>query len=278
MNRTFVPWLDLDLTLNSGQVFNWEKIKEFYYGFFSDKIVKVKKEADYLVWQTYPEKDNFTFIQEYFHLDHDYLATLQEISTDELVKKALNNYKGLHILNHPFEQTLFSFMLATNKNIPAIKKSVKKLSEINGKSLEVDSIKFYLYPKADFFYQSSIEKLMEASVGYRAAYLKDAAEKLIASGTGASREFDREFLLAIKGVGDKVADCVLSFSLKHYDITPIDIWSDRIIRYYYKNTKLKKYSDKSKWFTKKFGNKTAWAGAVLFEKIRNEKNASKQSN
>src|SRR5690606_34393235 len=129
--------INLDLTLLSGQTFLWSKIEDFYYGTFTDKIVKIKKEGEDLIWQTYPTKDDFDFINKYFKLNQNHLSKVQAIGSDKHVQTALQKYPGLIVLNQPFHETIFSFLLAQNKNIKAIRKSLSILKEQNKNIVKV---------------------------------------------------------------------------------------------------------------------------------------------
>lgn len=159
-------------------------------------------------------------------------------------------------------------MLAQNKNIKAIRKSLNQMKEDNNNFVKIDGQKHYFFPDLDFFEVNSEYDLLKFGVGYRAKYLKSAAslfEKLVFT----EDEYQtREEIKKIKGVGDKVADCVLSFSLGFHEITPIDVWGDKVLRKYYRNTRSKTYDQKRNYFRRKFKDKTAWAGQFLFELIR----------
>jgi N-glycosylase/DNA lyase len=280
---------NLELTLFSGQTFSWFKDENDYIGATRDRIIKIKKVEEDYFWQTYPENNDFEFINNYFLLDLDYEKILEEISHCNYVLEAIAKYEGLRILNQDFQQTLFSFLLAQNKNIKAIRRSLDLMKQDFGKEVEVDGKKYYLFPDLEFFKSRTEKELMKYGVGYRAKYLKDTAEKfdelkinipsqppLNLRGGGMSLSNDggdienriRSQLLEIHGIGNKVADCVMAFSLGFHSITPIDVWGDRILKQFYKNTRSKNYDQKRKYFTKKFGNNTAWAGQFLFEYVR----------
>jgi N-glycosylase/DNA lyase len=263
MNRTYVPNLNLEISVLSGQTFSWTRKGEWLLGIFTDSIILAKQEGDYLIWQTYPEEDNFDLIEKYFRLDEDYDQLIKDISIDNYTKQAAQKFYGLRNLRQDFEQTLFSFILASNKNIKAIRQSINIFRNMGGKQIDINGEKIHLFPGLEFFRQATLEELSKARVGYRAKYLKNAAIFL-----EESREYSRDKLLEIHGVGPKIADCVASFALDAKHITPIDRWSERIISELYQENVGNKYEDKSSWFTNKFQNNTALAGQFLFEYMR----------
>lgn len=263
MNRTHTPNFNLEISVLSGQTFSWVRRGEWFYGIFKDAVIKAKQEDEYLIWQTYPEKDNFKLIERYFRLDEDYVEAVKSISIDLHTSEATKKFLGLRNLHQDFEQTLFSFILASNKNIKAIRQSIDIFRNMGGKAINVDGEKILLFPNLEFFRQSTLEDLSKARVGYRAKYLKNAALFL-----EQNNQYSRDKLLEIHGVGPKIADCVASFSLNVTNITPIDRWSERIISDLYQEDIGNKYEDKSSWFTSKFGNNTALAGQFLFEYMR----------
>jgi len=294
MNLLQISNLDLKLTLFSGQTFAWEMINEYFVGAMVNRVVVIKQEGESIYWQTYPEKNDFEFIKNYFNLDKDYDLAIQKIQIDQQTIAAIKKYPGLRVLNQDFHQTLFSFLLAQNKNIKAIRQSLNILRKLYGHLVEIQladsKIQVLTFPSLEFFHQITLEQLSDAKVGYRAKYIKHAAEilsdqkfpdfshlkvlspLLLRRGQGSvflDEHQTRSQLLQIHGIGNKVADCIMTFSLGFDNITPIDVWGDRIVRDLYKNYKSKSYEQKRKWFTKKFGGNTDLAGQFLFEYIRN---------
>lgn len=272
-NKTKISNLNLEQTLTSGQTFAWHKYDDFYVGSFIESAMVVKQVEEEIFWQTYPEKDNIEFFRNYFNLNSNHGKAIQEISKDSKIQPALKNYSDIRILNQNFEQTMLSFILASNKNIKAIKKSLNYFQNKYNNQINTDGLGVKLFPKPEFFHDLKLEDYKPSGVGYRAKYLKHAAENLV-SGSIQKHEIEdqqRDELIKINGIGNKVADCIMTFSLGYKEITPIDIWTERVVRNIYKNTKSKNYKQIRKWFKRKFGKNTALAGQILFEYLRNMK-------
>lgn len=277
MNRLYFPKFNIDLTLNGGQAFNWQKFDEYYYGVFSECIIKVKYENETLFWQTYPVQNDLKLVEKIFRIDFDYETMLAEISKDEFVNVAIKKNPGLRLLQQDFDQTLISFIVSQNSNIPKIKRSLNLISESIGREIEVDDHKFYLFPKLVELKYLKESDFFKFGVGYRAKYLqkciKEVLEKDLSNRILKLNYKDaKSELLSLHGVGDKVADCILVFSLAFDEVTPLDLWARRaFITTYSLDTKIK-YSDLLEFINKKFGKYSAWTGQFLFEYFRLKSN------
>jgi N-glycosylase/DNA lyase len=278
MNELKIENYNLNKTLLGGQSFSWEYKDGIYWGIIEKTIVKLKEKNNTWYWQTYPKNNNKGLIEKYFRIDTPYNEILENIDKDEYVHKAILKYPGLRLLNMPFEQTVISFLISQNKNIPAIRSSIKKLSELLGEKIEISNNTFYTFPTLKSISETPLELLKSTGVGYRAEYLKNTSTQLL-EGTlimdirKYSEEKDiekvRELLTNLHGIGNKVADCIMSYSLDFLDITPLDVWAKRFCNEYY-CVPTKNYLETSKWLTEYFGEYTAYAGQYLFEYIRGE--------
>jgi N-glycosylase/DNA lyase len=273
MNKFHLPNFNLEKTLLGGQAFSWEKIGDIYYGKTIDKVIKIKRDGENIFWQTFPVKDDFDFIKKYFRLNIDYETLLQKINVDEKISISINTNPGLRLLKQDFDQTLISFIVSQNSNIPKIRKSLNILSEKFGDKLKVDNLEFNLFPKIVRLHESSIEELLESRIGYRAPYIKRSTEQILQNNLLEEIEkldFDnaKSELLKLHGIGDKVADCILVFSLAQDHITPLDVWGRRVISQIYGIDERMKYTQMMAFLNKKFGEHTSWAGQFLFEYVR----------
>ncbi len=275
MNKVKIDKYNLHTTLLGGQAFNWDLVDDSYFGFTQDKIIELKLKGSDLYWQTYPEKDDWEFVKNYLQLELDYNMILERINKDVNVQAAVKNISHVRLLNQDFEQTLLSFILTSNKNIKAVRKIVRGLSKKYGEQLTINGANHYLFPKIEVIANLSESQLKEVGAGFRAKYLQKAAEailnkKLNVSNSSIKYDEDkvREQLITLNGVGDKIADCVMAFSLEFYNITPIDIWGKRILTNLYGLDENLKYSEMRKWYSQYFGEYTAYAGQILFEYYR----------
>lgn len=260
---------NLKTTLLGGQAFNWDYVNNAYYGFTQNGVVKIlPKEKDYEVRQ-YGENIH---IDRYFGKDIDMQGVKQSIDKDEYIHNAMESVKNITILRQDFIQTTLSYILATNKNIPAIRQSIRILSNRLGKEMIVDEIKIYTFPLLQSLVQADIPTLKASKIGYRAEYLQKSAQQLLVSDLvqripTMEKEETRGELVKLPGVGPKVADCILLYSLGYLDTVPIDIWMSNIAKHIYKvpyNT----YKDISNWYTNYFGEYAGIAGQYLFEFYR----------
>jgi N-glycosylase/DNA lyase len=225
-----VPF-NLDVTLCCGQVFRWEKKGGWWYGIVGDKAFKVRQVNTELEFANSGEK----FIKNYFGLDDDLQEISVEIGRDEHVRKALRTFWGLRIVRQDPWECLVSYICATYKSITAIRNMLLKLSKKFGERMRLDGCDFYGFPAAEKLAKATERDLMECGLGYRAKYLLATSKKIV------DEDFDLESLrkmpydqakralFAFPGVGLKVADCVLLFSLGKREAFPVDVWVKRVI-------------------------------------------------
>lgn len=228
---------DLKQTFLCGQCFRW---KETENGGFSG-IVGGRR---YTLTQTKNavtvhnvSKDDVPFLKNYFDLETDYGAIKARFSSDKTLKAATELSGGIRILRQePFE-TLISFIISQNNNIPRISGIIDRLCENFGEKIDGG----YAFPTAKALDGITPDDLAPLRAGFRARYIADAVEK-VNSGMADFDEIDalpldeaREHLKQIVGVGDKVADCVLLFGFHKLDAFPKDVWIKRMMAEYYPN-------------------------------------------
>lgn len=221
---------DLSQTLDCGQAFRWSQNENgIWHGIAAGKYIELF-EKDGAIIITGSNKDDFeTFWRHYLDLDRDYANIIKNISSNETVKIAANYSHGIRILNQDPWEALCSFIISQNNNIPRIKGIIERLCENFGEK----TANGYAFPSAKKIASLTAEDLAPIRSGFRAKYIIDAACK-VASGEIVLEElktcdFDcaREKLMTIKGVGPKVADCVLLFGLGHIEAFPRDVWIKR---------------------------------------------------
>lgn len=259
--------INLDITLFGGQCFNWTKVdNNTYYGIFSDRVIKLVNKNSNLYWEDNIGNDQ-NFIENYFDININYENIKAKLKNFEEIHKIINKIGTIRILNQELEQTIISFIISQNNNITRIKKILSNLAIITQKEVFFDNNKFYLFPTIKELKNISAKNLEALKAGYRTKYIQNLNEeynKIQKIKSYKSLIKQRKILKSILGIGDKVADCILVFSLKHRNITPIDTW---IKKYYqnFDNTKKLSYQKIAKNFTKKFKNLTAYAGQYIFE-------------
>jgi len=232
LDRSKVPF-SLEHTLNCGQLFRWEKLDDWWYGVVADRVVKIKQSGERLMFQVFPETANHGFIENYLRLDDNLPSILSEINKDEHIREAIRLFCGLRISRQEPWECLISYSCATYKSIPAIKKMIFNISQRFGKKLTFDGYDFYTFPKTTELAQACPKHLRSCGLGFRAERVLETT-KIIDSGEFALEALKRldygkarRELLSLPGVGPKVADCVLLFSLEKLEAFPIDVWMKR---------------------------------------------------
>ena len=225
----------LDVSLCCGQVFRWDKLGDWWFGVAGDKAFKVKQEGNRIEYAG----ANETFLERYFGLDMDLQRILKTVNKDEHVAKALKQYWGLRLIRQDPWECLASYICATYKNIPAIKHMLNNLATKFGAPLELDGKRFFAFPKVEALAAASEGELAECGLGYRAKFLL-ATAKTVHKG-----DFELErlrklpyaeakhALMELSGVGAKVADCILLFSLDKWEAFPVDVWVKRVVLNHY---------------------------------------------
>jgi N-glycosylase/DNA lyase len=240
-----VPF-SLEYTLDSGQVFRWANKGEWWYAVISGEAVKVKQEGDALYCGGSSEKLDSSFFRDYFRLDEDLQAVYASIAKDPNMNRAVQRFYGMRLLRQDPWECLASFVLATNSNIPSIKRMVANVAAAFGKALTYDGASFATFPSAEDLAGASISDLQACGLGYRAPFLKKVAQAVdegkvdfselkiadyvAARETLLRRVFGEKLLL---GVGPKVADCTLLFSCDKDEAFPIDVWIARALALFY---------------------------------------------
>ncbi len=229
-------------TLECGQCFHYEKIAEMEYGVvYRTYLLHIKQEGDKLYCYGTDEETFQKIWMHYFDMETDYAMIKRELlRADERLTDAIHANSGVYILNQDFSETLMSFIISQNKQIPHIRKIVKELSEKYGEELgEIAGQKFYSFPDETQISFITEEDFRACKTGFRAPYLVDAGRKLqldeynMEDLKKSGYEEAKRRLLEIKGVGEKVANCVLLFALGYRNAFPVDVWMKRIMEQMY---------------------------------------------
>jgi len=230
----------LDYTLDSGQVFRWERKGEWWYGVVSGGVLKARQEGEALRCESASDVLGSGFVRNYFRLDEDLKEILASITKDRPITQAVQRFYGLRLVRQERWECLASFLLATNANIPRIKKMVAAVCARYGEPFEFEGTRYNAFPKPEDLAAASLEDLRGCGLGYRAPFLRRVAAsvsegkvdftELTSHGYDEARKellrelFGEKLLL---GVGPKVADCVLLYSLGKDEAFPIDVWIAR---------------------------------------------------
>lgn len=227
-------------TFECGQCFRWDREPDgSYTGVAFSKPVNISCTGDEIVIKNISLDEYNCQWKNYLDFNTDYNLIKNELSTDNVVRKAMNFGWGIKILNQDIFECLISFIISTQNSIPRIKKIVSKLSEMYGGKITFESKKFYSFPTPNELNGISAADLAPLRAGYRADYIVDAVNKvnegMINLESLKSMDYlsAKKELMKIKGVGPKVADCVLLFSAGKKEAFPIDVWVTRTVRSLY---------------------------------------------
>jgi N-glycosylase/DNA lyase len=238
MDQSTTPF-DLDHTLGCGQSFRWEKLSGWWYGVVEEKVVKVRQVGDKLLFQTFSEKAEADLVQNYFRLDDNLSYILSKINRDEHIGRAIQRFRGLRIIRQEPWECLITYICATHTNILAIKNMVLNLSKRFGRKIIFEGQDFYAFPKPSDLADADIKQVKACKLGFRAERVLKTSRIIH------NKEFDLETLkkldykeaksqlLSLSGVGQKVADCVLLFSLNKLEAFPVDVWMKRVVLEFY---------------------------------------------
>ena len=258
-----------------GQCFRWNREENgSYTGVFSDCVLNVKKCEGNIVFNG---NENVTEekINEYFDLNRDYSKIKKELSkVDNNLLEATNFGRGIRILNQDLWETIISFIISANNNIPRIKGIIEKISKKYGKEIKFNEKSYYEFPTPKELSKATVEDLKNLGLGFRDVRVYETTQMIN------SKEFDldklytldtkqaQEKLLTLSGVGPKVADCILLFStLKRFDVFPIDVWVRRVMNDLYIHEQDEKKLNKNyirKIADTKFGTLEGMAQQYLF--------------
>ena len=264
-------------TLECGQCFRFKRIREEegaceYAIAAFDRVLRIRQDDTGVYF--YPTgPDEFGSIwAAYFDLDTDYPRIREELSRrDEWIRKAADEYGGIRILRQQPWECLVSFILSQNNKIERIKSIIQNITERFGEPL-ADG--YYAFPSPDTLAGASVDELLACKAGFRAKYLADAAKKVsngevvLESLYDAPMEDARAALMGIKGVGEKIADCVLLFSLGKSGAFPADVWIKRVIRELYFGGGSVSYKTIGDFANERFGEHAGLAQEYLYAYAR----------
>lgn len=226
MLKLQVKDFDLAQTLECGQVFRFKKENSGYILQSQSYIAELRQDGNVLyVDSNFEDK---SFWENYFDLNTDYKSIKDTLKKDEKIRPYIDNGWGIHILNQDFDETLISFIMSQNKQIPQIKQCIEIYCQKFGQKILFNDKYYYSFPKGVI---PSLEEMRECKVGFRDKYILDALTKqkegLFKDIQAMSEEEQFRVLTSVSGIGPKVANCILLFSLHRNDMFPIDVWIKR---------------------------------------------------
>ncbi len=270
---------NIEQTLECGQCFHFEKLDTLEYVVIAmGKLLHIKQVDDKLIFFDKSEDEVRDIWIKYFDLERDYGEIKSSLlAKDKKLFEAITKMHGVRILNQEFYEMVISFIISQNKQIPHIKKIVFDLSNTYGSLLgQVNGKDYYSFPELKAFSNITQESFRELKTGFRAPYLVDASLKITSDYTkesfeNLSYENAKEKLMHIKGIGEKVANCVLLFGLSYRNAFPVDVWIKRIMQELYFDGKETPKNVIEQFANKQFGEYGGYAQQYLFYFARQKK-------
>lgn len=276
MSYQFRMQINLEHTINSGQVFLWEKIGRKWYGVNGTDVLSIDESSPNNITSYQKQKHDF------FRQGDDFEKILKAISKDIIIKKATKQFPGLRLLRQDPFQCYISFIASSNSSIQNIRRTLQKITKKFGQKVTFDKKEFYLFPEPKKLASAEKSDLASCGLGYRVPFVKNASilvrDSIIDFDALKKSNYHtaKESLLQVFGIGNKVADCILLFSLEKLESFPLDRWIIRSLQQYYPD----KFSFEGKTITEKkyrllhdqivqhFGPYAGYSQQFLFKLIR----------
>ena len=261
-----------------GQCFRWNEQEDgSYTGIWKENVVNVKQKNNEIIFEGVTKSGDLEKeIKEYFDIERDYEAIKIKLEKiDDNMKKSIEYGEGIRILNQDLWETIISFIISANNNIPRIKGIIERISKAYGKEIKYKEKSYYTFPTAEELKDVTVEEFRKLGLGFRDIRLYETTHMILENKVNLEElqknpntQEVREKLLSLSGVGPKVADCILLFStLKRFEVFPIDVWVRRVMNdLYIKENDETKVSKKKieDLANEKFGNLAGIAQQYLF--------------
>ena len=272
-----IPSFNSKHIFECGQCFRWDEESDgSYTGIVRKNVINVKQVENRVVFSSYGVDNLEKLVINYFDLTRNYEEIKDKLSKiDEHLARSIEYGSGIRILNQDLWETIISFIISANNNIPRIKGIINRISKNYGEKIEWNGKEYYTFPMVEELAKASVEDLRALGLGFRDVRVYETTRKILEKQVDLEelhKEKDtqkvRDILLTLDGVGPKVADCILLFStLKRFDVFPIDVWVRRVMNeLYIKNEDETKVSKKEieKLAKEKYGNLEGIAQQYLF--------------
>ena len=255
---TFTP----EGALASGQVFRFGQAKNGRWWVISGgnrAEIEYIPPKNYIIYTSNPN-----FFVNYFDFDTNYDMIISRLNEHEILRSALEYGRGVRMLKQPLAEVIINFIISANNNIPRIRNSVNKIAETFGQKMPWG----YAFPTLQELSKATESDFVSFGCGYRAPYLVETIQRLnttdfLKNLVNQDTKTARKELLTLKGVGPKVADCILLFGLNRYDVFPVDTWIDKVYHEDFAGveTNREKIAD---FFVNKFGQDSGYCQQYLF--------------
>jgi len=272
-----VKSFNLEHIFECGQCFRWNENEDgSYTGVVKENVINIKMINDDVYVKSFGKDDLKELFHYYFDMDRDYEQIKKSLrKIDEHMEQSILYGDGIRLLNQDLWETIISFIISANNNIPRIKGIIERISKRYGNKIEWNHIEYYTFPTPEQLGKASVEDLRNLGLGFRDVRVYETTQKVL----NGEIDFDklhkekntqivRDELLKLPGVGPKVADCILLFStLKRLDVFPVDVWVRRVMNDLYIHKEDENKVDKNlvlSLASEKFGDLRGIAQQYLF--------------
>lgn len=260
-----------------GQCFRWNKQEDgSYIGVVGENVLKVEKQNEEIRIESFGKENIEKLVEQYFDLKRDYTQIKKQLAqVDENMKISIQYGKGIRLLNQDLWETIISYIISANNNIPRIKGIIERLTKKYGSKITWRGKEYYTFPTPEQLKEVSVQEYRALGLGFRDKRVYETTQMIVSKQVDLEKMRQnvntlevKEQLLKLSGVGNKVADCILLFSdLKRLEVFPIDVWVRRVMNdLYIKEPEEEKVSKKQieKLATEKFGNLAGIAQQYLY--------------
>ena len=274
------PDFDLEKTLDSGQVFHWQKVGDGFVGAIGDLPVYVEQRGEFLKVRDgeaarSPRRSLPGIVARYFALDHPLAEICDSFPKDPVMNAARDFCHGLRIIRQPTWECLATFICSSMKQVAHIRQISLALRRRFGEQRRIGDLLVYTFASPRRLAQASEKELLECKLGYRAKNLR-ATARLVSSGQADLEAWSalsdaelRKQLCALPGVGPKIANCVMLFAYERLRAFPIDVWIERVLRQHYFSRRRKMSAQRLRQFSETyFGEHGGYAQQYLFHQAR----------
>jgi N-glycosylase/DNA lyase len=265
---------NLNYTLDCGQVFRWAREGDWWTGVVGDHVIRLSQDnGEILVDSKLPPE----FFSHYFRLDDNLPLIYESVNKDLLINRAIRKYRGLRLIRQNPWECLISYMLATASSIPTIQKRILLLSQFFGQELEEG---YFSFPDPETLAGADLSMLDKCKLGFRTERIKTAAEEVCSGNLDLNvlyrleYRYARDRLMRLRGIGEKVSDCVLLFAFEKMEAFPVDTHIRQIIQHYHIDDSFfencTNLSRMGEWGREYFGHYCGYAQQYLFYQKRVE--------
>ena len=229
---------DLKATVTCGQIFRFIEEKDNSFTIvIKDRVINLKEDTDYIIVESNKEEDLENIIFDYFDLNRDYEKIgIDLINKDSKIKDAVVFSKGLKMIHQDSFETLIAYIISQNNRVPSIANALNLLSLNYGKKVIFKDKEYYLFPSLEDLSKLSVDDFRNCKVGFRDKYLYEIIECINNKKLELDKIYDMsgeealKYLVEFKGIGMKVASCILLFAYQKFDVYPVDTWVKKFMK------------------------------------------------